>query len=91
MEIDRISELIKKLRKEKDLTQEELGNLLGISGKAVSKWERGENLPDILIIKEILGHKSICSTEIYTHVANKRLRELMQNFNVLDLGGNKNE
>ena len=50
-----------------------------------------ENNTDILIIKEILGHKSICSTEIYTHVANKRLRELMQNFNVLDLGGNKNE
>ena len=50
-----------------------------------------ENNTDILIIKEILGHKSISSTEIYTHVANKRLRELMQNFNVLDLGGNKNE
>ena len=50
-----------------------------------------ENNTDILIIKEILGHKSISSTEIYTHVDNKRLRELMQNFNVLDLGGNKNE
>lgn len=50
-----------------------------------------ENNTNILIIKEILGHKSICSTEIYTHVANKRLKEIMQNFNVLDLGGNKNE
>lgn len=45
----------------------------------------------ILIIKEILGHKSICSTVIYIYVANKRLKEIMQNFNVLDLGGNKNE
>lgn len=50
-----------------------------------------ENNTDILIIKEILGHKSICSTEIYTHVANKRLKELAMNFNILDIGGNKNE
>lgn len=50
-----------------------------------------ENNTDILIIKEILGHKSICSTEIYTHVADKRLKELAMNFNILDIGGNKNE
>ena len=50
-----------------------------------------ENNTDILIIKEILGHKSISSTEIYTHVANKKIKELMLNFNILDLGGNINE
>lgn len=51
-----------------------------------------ENNTDILIIKEILGHKSICSTEIYTHVADKRLKEIATNFNILDIGGNnKNE
>ena len=44
-----------------------------------------ENNTDILIIKEILGHKSINSTEIYTHVANKKVKELMLNFNILDL------
>ena len=49
-----------------------------------------KNNTDILIIKEILGHKSIKSTEIYTHVVDKRLKELMQNFNILDLGGIKN-
>lgn len=44
-----------------------------------------ENNTNILIIKEILGHKSICSTEIYTHVADKRLKELAMNFNILDI------
>ena len=29
------------LRKEKEMTQKELGNILGISDKAISKWERG--------------------------------------------------
>ena len=58
MEIDKISKLIKKLRKEKKLTQEELGNLIGVSGKAVSKWERGICLMDMSLLKslsELLG------------------------------------
>ena len=37
---------IKNLREKKGLTQTELGNMLGVSYKAVSKWERGINLPD---------------------------------------------
>ena len=64
MEIDRISELIKKLRKEKDLTQEELGNLLGVSGKAVSKWERGQSLPDVAIIKKLSDNLGISTDEL---------------------------
>lgn len=64
MEIDRISGLIKKLRIEKNLTQEELGNLLGVSGKAVSKWERGESLPDVAIIKKLSDNLGISSDEL---------------------------
>ena len=41
----KISELILEKRKEHGLTQSELGKLLGISGKAVSKWERGLSKP----------------------------------------------
>lgn len=40
---------------------------------------------DILIIKVILGHESLESTQLYTQVSNKKLKELMQKFNVLDL------
>jgi transcriptional regulator with XRE-family HTH domain len=43
----KIGEFITKLRKEKGLTQDELGEKLGISGKSVSKWERGIHLPDL--------------------------------------------
>lgn len=35
-------EIIKKLRIEKHLTQEQLGNLVGVQKSAVSKWERGD-------------------------------------------------
>ena len=41
------------LRKEKGLTQAQLAEKLNYSDKAVSKWERGESVPDIVVLKEI--------------------------------------
>lgn len=39
--------IIKRLRKEKDITQERLAEYLGISSRAVSQWETGKTMPDI--------------------------------------------
>ena len=53
-----ISEKITELRRAKDLTQESLGELLGVTGQAVSKWETSSSLPDILLLPklcEVLG------------------------------------
>lgn len=53
-----IGEKILELRKARSLTQEKLGEQLGISGQAVSKWENDESMPDIMILPqlcEILG------------------------------------
>lgn len=41
------------LRKEKGLTQAQLGELLGVSNKAVSKWELDINLPDVMLLPQI--------------------------------------
>lgn len=43
----KIGAYISRLRKERDMTQAELAERLNISHQAVSKWERGESLPDI--------------------------------------------
>ena len=48
-----ISELLIQLRKEHGLTQATLAERLGISFQAVSKWERGENLPDAYTLLEL--------------------------------------
>lgn len=45
VDMDNINNLILQKRKELGLTQSELGAMLGISGKAVSKWERGLSMP----------------------------------------------
>ena len=43
--MENIGDLIVEKRKERGLTQAELGAMLGISGKAISKWERGLSKP----------------------------------------------
>ena len=54
----KFADLLYELRKEKGLTQSELAEKLGITNKAVSKWETGEAMPDtaqLLPLAEILG------------------------------------
>lgn len=53
-----MGEIISTLRKEKGMTQKELADKLGITDKAVSKWERNVSFPDTATIPklaEILG------------------------------------
>lgn len=50
MEQKKIGGFIAQQRKEKQLTQKQLGEALGISDKTVSKWETGHGLPDISMI-----------------------------------------
>ena len=42
-----------KLRKEKGISQEELGNEINVSRQAISKWELGQTKPDIEKLKDI--------------------------------------
>ena len=53
-----MGQIIRRLRKERDLTQEELAEQLNISSQAVSKWESAQSIPDInkiLKLSEIFG------------------------------------
>jgi len=52
-EMRRIGRKIAELRKEKDMTQVELADYLGISFQAVSNWERGNSMPDISKLPEL--------------------------------------
>lgn len=50
METSKIGEKILKKRKEKNITQEQLANIIGISAGAVCKWETGNSTPDITLL-----------------------------------------
>lgn len=51
MNREQFGAFIRTLRKEKNLTQKELGSMLHLTDKAISKWERGQTLPDITMIE----------------------------------------
>jgi transcriptional regulator with XRE-family HTH domain len=53
MDNTKIGRLICTLRKEKNMTQLQLANLMNISDKTVSKWERGMGCPDISLLTEL--------------------------------------
>lgn len=52
-DMKKVGEQIAQLRRNKGLTQNELGERLEVSAQAVSKWERGESMPDISLLSEL--------------------------------------
>lgn len=50
MEQEKIGKFISELRKEKNMTQEDLGELLGVTSKSISRWENGITMPDISML-----------------------------------------
>ena len=59
-----IGENIKRLRRERDLTQEEMAAHLGISFQSVSKWERGDGYPDITMLPALSGYFGVSIDEL---------------------------
>ena len=58
MDQEKIGKFIAELRKEKNMTQKELAESLGITDRAISKWENGRGMPDLSLLTplcEILG------------------------------------
>lgn len=53
MDNSKIGKLINQLRKEKAMTQKQLADLLMISDRTVSKWERGLGCPEVSLLREL--------------------------------------
>lgn len=59
-----IGENLKNLRKSKDITQEMLGDFLGVSFQTVSKWERGDCFPDIIMLPSLANFFEVTIDEL---------------------------
>lgn len=53
MDCGKVGALIARLRRERGLTQRELADRLHVTGKAVSKWERGAGCPDVSLLARL--------------------------------------
>ena len=59
-----IGRYIVKKRREKNLTQEQLAEKLGVSNKTISKWENGKCMPDYGIIEQLCKELSVTLSEL---------------------------
>ena len=64
MDSKKIGEYIQIKRKEKGLTQSQLGDILGVTSKAVSKWETGVAIPDVSLFPEVTKVLNITIEEL---------------------------
>ena len=60
-----IGKNLAKYRKAKRLTQEELGEKLGVTNQAVSKWESEASMPDVMLLPEIATALNITLDDLY--------------------------
>ncbi len=88
MKANSIGGFIQQLRKEKDMTQKDLAEIIGMSDKTISKWESGNSLPDTSVlvslcealdvsVNELLSCERI-SPEDYSKKAEENIMTLMK-------------
>ena len=65
MNQEKIGKFIADNRKKQKLTQEQLAEKLHVSKNAVSKWERGLNLPDVSLMEELCQVLKISLNELF--------------------------
>ena len=60
----KVGTFLKELRREREITQEQLAEKLGVSGRTISRWETGNNMPDISLLVEIAEYFDVSIPEI---------------------------
>ena len=66
-----IGENIANLRKKKGWTQAEFGEMIGVSNQAVSKWESGISMPDIMLLPHIAEAFECSIDELFDYLPKK--------------------
>jgi len=66
MNENKLGTIISKLRKEKGITQKDLADILNISDKAISRWERGTSQPNLEMIFQISKYFNVSFNDLIT-------------------------
>ena len=71
----KIGGFLRELRKEKELTQEQLAEKFGVSSRSVSRWENGNTMPELGILVELADYYEV---EIKEIIDGERKSEIME-------------
>lgn len=73
-----LGEVIRKYRKEKNMTQEEMADRLGVTAPAVNKWENGNSYPDIMLLVPIARLLGISLDTLLSYQAELTCEEIAE-------------
>lgn len=85
MDQSAIGKFITQKRKEKNLTQEQLAEQLGVSNKTVSKWETAKCMPDYSVVKKLCDTLEITLSELMEGEEEKDSIHVYDEEQILDL------
>lgn len=90
MDQENIGKFISKLRNEKNMTQMELADKIGVTDRAVSNWENGRRMPDLSLIKVLCDELDITINELLsgskvnnsniTKISNDNLENILKEY-----------
>ena len=82
----KLHESIKRLRKEKGMTQEKLAEVLGVTVGAVSKWENGNNTPDIVTLMMLADFFEVSVDVLLGYdISSKKVKDIVERINAFTL------
>lgn len=89
MNMQKTGDFLKELRKNNHMTQEQLGDKLGVTNKTVSRWETGSYMPPVDILKQLSDIYQISINEIlagerltneqYPQIADENISNILEN------------
>ncbi len=95
MDQEKIGKFIAKCRKQKNMTQSELGEKLGVTEKSISNWENGRNMPDLSLFKPLCNELEISLNDLMSgeNVKEKEYQEKLEEniINTIDYTNKKIE
>ena len=95
MNQEKIGKFIAKCRKQRKMTQAELGEKLGVTEKSISNWENGRNMPDLSLFKPLCKELNISLNDLLSGevVTEKEYQEKFEEniINTIDYSNKKIE
>ncbi len=87
MDMQKVGNFLAELRKDKNLTQDELGERIGVTNKTVSRWENGNYLPPVEMLQILSKLYDVDINELLSgeHLDEKRYKENAEEYIVADL------
>lgn len=85
IDYSKTGQLIQEARKEKGMTQLQLAELLGVTDRAVSKWERGKSFPDVGILQELAEVLDLTVSELLEGELNRGETNEAEGLNIDEL------